>query len=657
MLPQIAGIKQWLHCRPAVTAAAGLTAGILAADSGIATPYVLSASAALVIIVLFFGACIQRLFAVGLLIGVVTYTVHTPEKLGSAYFYSAREYKGIVENVRRHQESQSCIVAIADSTHSHFLCRLTVMAADPPLNSGDAVSFVAELRPPLQNAGIPLPGSYTSDKSARISARASVPPSDIEISGHSDAWKYRPAALARRLRALIMRSDLTPEAATLLSASLLGSQSGMPLSGESFRAAGLAHLFCVSGFHVGLAATLLAIILWPLRLWEWGYRYRWLLIIPGIWLFVLATGFTAPGVRAAIMLTIVMTAKTLERDVIPINSLAAALLIILALNPHTLFSPSLQLSVSAVAGLIIIAPALNFISPKKRIAWHTANIFIVPAAAMLGTLPVLIHIFHSVPLLSVPVNAIIAPLFPVFIFAGTVSALLTSIGIGFMPLTASANGLAHLFDSVTGGISALPFSTITGLYPSGFSLMLIVITVSAITAALRIKNTDRRIASATIASFSFLLVSLLPMNQPKAEVVFNGEDMIVNTGDSAALYSLRASGIPQHNYADYLQARGIHPQKFTVNTAGVDSIISGTFRIIILRKDTELPTKNNQHILIYLHRTNRHTAEEIATLEPELILLSSTIPFQRRLDMINEYRRKGIAVHDLALTPAIIRQP
>jgi len=169
-----------------------------------------------------------------------------------------------------------------------------------------------------------------------------------------------PTALLPRLRqawAGALDRSLPPREAGLAQALLLGLRGNLdPEMRRDFRASGTAHLLAVSGLHVGMVlAGGLALARWMAG----GYRWGLLLPLAGVWAYALLAGLGAPVVRAGGMASAFLLARLLGRERTPLHALALAVLAMVALRPSYLLSPSFQMSVSAVAGILLLAEPLS----------------------------------------------------------------------------------------------------------------------------------------------------------------------------------------------------------------------------------------------------------------------------------------------------------
>lgn len=161
---------------------------------------------------------------------------------------------------------------------------------------------------------------------------------------------------------------------------------------------GAIHVLAVSGLHVGILALLVMQILrllLPARpVW---LRLRTGLTILLVWYFALITGLSASVQRAALMVTVVLVGKQLNRRNNIFNLLAIAALVMLVVEPKQLFQVGFQLSFTAVAGIALFARPLQrlvYLPGKLQLAWDAVS---VATAAQLGTLPLSLFYFGQFP--------------------------------------------------------------------------------------------------------------------------------------------------------------------------------------------------------------------------------------------------------------------
>lgn len=268
----------------------------------------------------------------------------------------------------------------------------------PELRPGD----LAEMELELMDAGERY-GEATDVYAARgVHLRAYyVALHGVERDGRSAL--YFPQELMNAVRGSIVR--VFPEdVQEIMLALLIGDTHGVYEDVEldnALSVTGVAHVVSVSGMHLGFLYSALSALL--------GRRRAFFVGVPVLVLFTFMAGCSSAIVRACVMLVLSMLGTVLKRDYDPLAGLAMALLLLLAENPVSVASVSLQLSFASMLGLILITPRLNrwfnrrFRGAKGRVkgicraAWSA---FSASLGATVFTAPVVAVIFGYVSLLS-----------------------------------------------------------------------------------------------------------------------------------------------------------------------------------------------------------------------------------------------------------------
>lgn len=192
-------------------------------------------------------------------------------------------------------------------------------------------------------------------------------------------------------------------------AMLLGTGDFIPEDERAaFHELGIAHILSISGFHAGVLAGLLLLLMKPLPL-----RPGWRLAAETLLLggYCLLVGGKAPVVRAVALLLWREYARLRHRQLLPVHLLCITALLQLIFNPVQLTSASFQLTYGAMLGLILIHPWLSRrFSFKSRLAQRVWNAFSAALGAQIGVLAPQLYWFGELPLLSVPLNIGIAAL-------------------------------------------------------------------------------------------------------------------------------------------------------------------------------------------------------------------------------------------------------
>ena len=113
-----------------------------------------------------------------------------------------------------------------------------------------------------------------------------------------------------------------------------------------FVATGTVHLLVVSGLHVGILATGL---FFALRMGFLRRGTALTLVAALVVAYAMIVGARPPVIRAAVLVVLLCMAAATGRRPLGFNSLAAAALVVLAMNPADLFRTGTQLSFLAMA--------------------------------------------------------------------------------------------------------------------------------------------------------------------------------------------------------------------------------------------------------------------------------------------------------------------
>jgi len=194
---------------------------------------------------------------------------------------------------------------------------------------------------------------------------------------------------------------------------------------ESFQGAGLAHLLAISGLHVGYIALFIFLIArfvagrWTrLLLRVPVQKIAAAFTLPCLWGFILMVGAPISAVRAGIMLSVYLVGILLSRRQNLVVTLAIAALIIVAIDPLSVFEISFQLSFVSVLAIILIAPRLlSFATPwfsehvewYHRMLWRVCQLAAVTFAATVGSAPLVAYHFNVVTGVGLLANLIAVP--------------------------------------------------------------------------------------------------------------------------------------------------------------------------------------------------------------------------------------------------------
>jgi len=197
---------------------------------------------------------------------------------------------------------------------------------------------------------------------------------------------------------------------------------------ESFKKIGVAHFFAVSGFHVYLLAGLLLI---PLRFLMISRKWRILIPVVFLWIYLWIIDFPASAVRAVGMITLYSVFKSLDYPVEPLNILGAVGLVNLIFNPEQILSASFLLSYTATFGILTVGRSLSKRIKRGRWSFILQGI-VFTFAAQMAILPISAMFFRSVHPYAFLATIVLAWIVPFIMVGGIFLLIFHFVGITWL---------------------------------------------------------------------------------------------------------------------------------------------------------------------------------------------------------------------------------
>jgi competence protein ComEC len=305
-------------------------------------------------------------------------------------------------------------------------------ASHPDIHAGERWRFTVRLKQPHATRN-----PYTSDFELWALER------NIRATGYIyqkvapqklEGMVFRPTYLIERLRESLRSRfhDVLRDAhyTGILVALAIGDQASITQDEwRLFTRTGVNHLMSISGLHI----TLLAGLFFSLTYWLWR-RSTWLTLhlparkaaaLAGVTValaYSLISGFEIPAQRTFYMLSTFAAMLFLSRNVAPSQMLAAALLVVLLLDPWAVLSPGFWLSFGAVA-LIFYVSANRLGRPHWLVEYGR-----VQWAMSIGLIPPLLALFQQLSLVSPLANAFAIPLVSLLVVPLTLLGTLPGFG-------------------------------------------------------------------------------------------------------------------------------------------------------------------------------------------------------------------------------------
>ena len=208
----------------------------------------------------------------------------------------------------------------------------------------------------------------------------------------------------------------------ILSALLRGDVSGMKETVTVFRAVGIAHVFAVSGMHIGLIFTAIAFIMSKIPI---SKGIKTLITCGALVFYSYLCGFTPSSLRAVIMCSCMAISKLYGEKYDGINAMSESAIIVLLIRPTDLFSVGFILSYSIAFSIIILAPPIK--SLFKFLPEQFASSLSVLCASQTVALPVSVLFFGSFSIVSFFANFILLPVVSIVFYAVVIGVVITLI--------------------------------------------------------------------------------------------------------------------------------------------------------------------------------------------------------------------------------------
>lgn len=234
---------------------------------------------------------------------------------------------------------------------------------------------------------------------------------------------------------------------------------------DDYRVTGLAHIVAVSGSHLVIVGSLLALCMNALR------APRALTVaLQGLFMlaYLLFTAAPVSAMRAVAVSVCGLSSYFVRRRKAPLNALGACLIAMVAMEPSSSLSASLILSAGSSLGILLIGPLVrSWFEDAAFLPAFAAEALSMTISSSAATLLYSAALFAQLPLISPLANVVAAPLFASVCCAGLVSALSANVAI-FVPgaealaelCLEAAVLVAKLMNEAVGFCAAVPFACV-----------------------------------------------------------------------------------------------------------------------------------------------------------------------------------------------------
>ena len=306
----------------------------------------------------------------------------------------------------------------------------------------------------------------------------------LEIHGFTgqtfvSSWKWQKAQVSllnlsrlerTQLYFLKLRSQLLQrlgsqesEAYAVVAAMTLGDKSTLTQElRDIYAITGASHILALSGLHLSIIFMLLTLLFSGSRFFSFSLSH--LFTLTSIWAFAFLVGMPVSVIRSATMLTVYSLLSLGHRDKMSVNTLAFTALLVLIVNPLSLFDIGFQMSYLSVFAILLIVPLSERLFPVGFLMTHRAikylwGMLAVSCAAQIGVAPLVAYYFGRLPVYFLLTNFIVIPAAIFILWLSPVVFLFPSLAYLLLYIVAALNTLLAT-------IASIPGASIDGLYPT-----------------------------------------------------------------------------------------------------------------------------------------------------------------------------------------------
>ncbi len=218
---------------------------------------------------------------------------------------------------------------------------------------------------------------------------------------------------------------------------------------EALQISGCIHIASVSGFHVMLLLSILAVFLKKLP-----NILRDIIYILFLFLLILVTGCSPSVIRASVMVIIAIVSVYFKRDKDTLNALCLVAIMLIISNRYIIYNASFVLSFTATFGIIMCSGYIKtLLSPLPALIRDPACATI---SAQIGVFPAMMMYFGTLSTYSIVTNVVISLTVPLLFILAPITMILN-----ITPLKFICDTICNFIYETAYTVAYAPFNTIT----------------------------------------------------------------------------------------------------------------------------------------------------------------------------------------------------
>lgn len=226
---------------------------------------------------------------------------------------------------------------------------------------------------------------------------------------------------------------------------------------EDFKNSGVTHLLAVSGSNIAYIIMFLSIISNKI----FGKYFSYYVLIFSIIIFIFVSGASASVARAGIMAILNIIATIFSKKSNTINNICFSALILLIINPLTIYDVGFILSFVGTLGIVLLSTdIINFIRKyiKAKILSETIG---VTLSAQIMLTPVMLFYFNTFSLVSLITNFLIVPISSFLTILGFIVVIISLVSIELAKIFSyPIYALVFFMFKITNFFGKIPFANI-----------------------------------------------------------------------------------------------------------------------------------------------------------------------------------------------------
>ncbi len=565
-------------------------------------------------------------------LGVITYDLHAPVLNFESDKIENCHITGVIESITPSNTGDKLIlkvVGLKDNKGHKISCnnlKVKISSSPASYETGNLVSVKTNLRK-VRDSENSFRGGYANYLKNKGILMESV--SNVKVSKLNSHNYDRLGRISLIIRDDIIRgiehTRLNKKTQQFLITILLGDKEYIdPEMRTAFAGAGVSHILALSGMHVGIIASILMFLFFPLCLLG-KYKWRYIAIIIALWGYCFVTGMQPSTLRAVIMCSFALIGIVLERKNSVFNALCAALLLILVFAPMDIFDMGFQMSFICVFTIICFSKTLKALPQRKHpLLFKFLNLIFITLVASFGTWILTAYYFNILPTSFFLSNLFLIPQLPIFIVICLSYFALSAIGLPVDLLSKIIDGwLKILFDCISNFSSDsvvsidIPFESLIFWF------------IGIILFALYLHyNRHKLVLYSSIVAFGFSLL-FIPLFPPE----FKDNDYIVT-----------------NNYRDIkinILNKGVEtPYRMERNSTS--TLHAGQHKIVVIDSDIDNYDILDEAEAIILASGFKGDINELAqNIGNSIVIMHSSIRRKKEHEYISILRNKGKTHHSL----------